>query len=318
MTGGMSLQSGPLETVRSDHPLTTELAAVVAVLLAVSLWEHLAREFVLPGVGFGPGGYGYAVIDSLLLTSVVTGGILLVGVAAIAGVYVTVRDVEVGGARPTGRVPTVVGAALAPVALVALTKLVAAVSGTTYGALFQRSYGDPATVELFATTVVLMMVVVVPLLLLVCQVVVQGGLRRAVDGDAAVLLTTLVAGFLLVDATGGLAMLPEPGRVVGTVLFVLAVTAAAYGWERFDRRWLRYLSLVPVALLVGASVVSGVAAVETVPAVLFVGVKVGVLGVAASAYERTESLLAPALTYAAFLATSEAVVFFLEAGVQHW
>lgn len=314
----MSLQSGRLETVRSEHPLTTELAAVVAVLAAVSLWEHVAREFVLPGVGFGPGGYGYAVIDSLLLVGVVTGGILLVGVAAIAGVYVTVRDVEVGGARPVGRGATVAGAALAPVALVALTKLVAAVSGTTYGALFQRSYGDAATVELFATTAVPMLVVVVPMLLLVCQVIVQGGLRRVVGGDAAVALTTLVAGFLLVDATGGLAMLPERGKLVGAALFVAGVAVATYGSERFDRRWLRYLSLVPVALLVGATVASGVAAVETVPAVLFVGAKVAVLGVAAYAYQRTGSLLVPALTYASFLASSEAVVFLLEAGVQNW
>ena len=46
--------------------------------------------------------------------------------------------------------------------------------------------------------------------------------------------------------------------------------------------------------------------------------RLAVLGIAAYAYDRTESLLVPALTYAAFLATSEAVVFLLEAGVQHW
>jgi hypothetical protein len=229
-----------------------------------------------------------------------------------------VRDVEGGGARPTGLASTVVGAALAPVALVALTKLLAAGAGTTYGALFQRSYGEAATVGHFATMAVLTLLVVVPMLLLVCQVIVQGGLQRVVGGDAAVALTTLLAGFLLVDATGGLAMFPERGRVGGAVRFVVGVAVAAYGWERYDRRWLRYLSLVPVALLGGATVVSAVAAVETVPPVLFVGLKLGVLGVAAYAYERTESLLSPALTYAAFLAASEAVVFSLEAGVQHW
>lgn len=311
----MSLQSRPLQTVRADHSLTTELTVVVAVLVAVTLWEHVARAFVLPGVGLGPGGPGDAVFDGLLVAGVVTGGVLLVGVAAIAGVYVAARDVEVGAACPTGLVSTV-AAALAPVALVALTKVVAELTGTTYGALLQRSYGDAATVELFATMAVLMLVVVVPMLLVVCQVVVQGGLRRAVGGDAAVALTTLVAGFLLVDATGGLEALPSGGKLVGAGLFVVAVAVATYGSARFERPWVRYLSLVPVALLVGGTVVSGVAAVETVPAVLFVGVKVAVLGVAAYAYERTASLLSPALTYAAFLAASEAVVFFLEAGGQ--
>lgn len=305
----------PLEN-RSSRP-ATELAFVVAALVAAALWEHLARAFVIPGVGFGHGGYGYAVFDSILVTGVVTGGILLVGVAAVAGVYVTVRDVDVGGVRPTGRVPTVAGAALAPVALVALTKLVAAGSGTTYGALFQRSYGAPAGVGMFVSTTVLMVFLLAPMLLLVCQVIVQGGLRRVVSDDVVVAATTLVTGFLLVDATGGLEMLPDPGKLVGAALFVVAVAVAQYGWERFERSGLRYLALVPAALLVALTVVTGIAGVETVPAALFLGVKVAVLGVAAYAYDRTGSLLTPALTYASFLATSEAVVYLFEAGVQN-
>lgn len=312
----MALQfDSPLRT-RSARP-TAELAFVVAALVAAVLWEYLAREFVIPGVGFGYGGYGYAVFDSILVTGIVTGGILLVGVAAVAGVYITARDVDVGGLRPTGGMSTA-AAALAPVVLVALTKVVAAATGTTYGALFQRSYGAPATVEMFVSTTVLMVFLLAPMLLLVCQVIVQGGLRRIVAADAVVPATTLVTGFLLVDATGGLEMLPEPGKLVGAALFVGAVAVAQYGTERFEQSLFRYLALLPAALLVGLTVVTGIAAVETVPAVLFLGVKVAVLGVAAYAYDRTGSLLAPALTYAGFLATSEAVVYLFEAGVQNW
>lgn len=302
---------------RSSRP-ATELAFVVSALVAVALWERLARGFVIPGVGFGYGGYGYAAFDSILIPGVVTGGIIFVGVAAIAGVYVTARDVDVGGLRPIGRLPTVAGAAFAPVALVALTKLVAAASGTTYGALFQRSYGEPATVGMFVSTTVLMVFLLAPTLLLVCQVIVQGGLRRVVSDDVVAAATTLVTGFLLVDATGGLEMLPEPGKLAGAALFVVAVALAQYGSARFERPRVRYLALVPAALLVGLTVVTGIAGVETVPAALFLGVKVAVLGVAAYAYERTGSLLAPALTYASFLATSEAVVYLFEAGVQNW
>lgn len=313
----MALQfDSPLRN-RSARP-TIEFAFVVAALVAAVLWEHLAREFVIPGVGFGYGGYGHAVFDSILIPGVVTGGILLVGVAAVAGVYVTARDVDVGGLRPTGRIPTVAGAALAPVALVALTKLVAVASGTTYGALFQRSYGAPAGVEMFVSTTALMVFLLAPTLLLVCQVIVQGGLRRVVAEDAVVPATTLLTGFLLVDATGGLEMLPGPGKLVGAGLFVGAVAVAQYGTERFEQSLFRYLALVPAALLVVLTVVTGIAGVGTVPAVLFLGVKVAVLGVAAYAYDRTGSLLAPLLTYASFLATSEAVVYVFEAGVQNW
>lgn len=311
----MALQfDSPLRN-RSARP-TAELAFVVAALVAAALWEHLTRTYVLPGVGFGPGGYGYAAFDSILIPGVVTGTVLLVGVAAVAGVYVTARDVDVGGLRPAGGMPTVTGAAIAPVALVALTKLVAAATGTTYGALFQRSYGAPAGVEMFVTTTVLMVFLLAPMLLLVCQVIVQGGLRRVVADDAVVPATTLVTGFLLVDATGGLEMLPEPGTLVGAALFVVAMAVAQCGSARFEAPRLRYLAFVPAAVLIGLTVVTGVAAVETVPAVLFLGVKVAVLGVAAAAYQRTGSLLAPLLTYASFLATSEVVVYLFEAGVQ--
>lgn len=310
----MSLQQSPLETARSEHPLTAELAAVVAALVALSVWQHVARAYVVPAVGFTPGGPGFDAVDSLLVAGVVTGGILLAGAVAVVGAYVAVRDLDVGLALPAARRPAVVAVA-APLALVVATKLVGVLTGTAYGTLLQRSYGAAATVEHFATMTALTLLVGVPTLLLVCQVVVQGSVRRVVGGDVAVAVTTLLAGFLLVDATGGPSTLPEPGRLVGAALFVVAVAAALYGLERFERPWLRYLSVAPVVLLVGGTAVAGIAAVGTVSAVLFVGVKVAVLAVAALTYERTDSLLAPALTYACFLAASEAVVFFLEAGV---
>lgn len=313
----MSLQAGPLETVRTDHPLTAELAAAVAALVALSLWQHVARAYVVPAVGFAPGGPGFEAVDSLLVAGVVTGGILLGGAVAVVGAYVAVRDVDVGLALPAARRPAIVAVA-APVALVAATKLVGVLTGTAYGTLLQRSYGAAATVEHFASMTALTLLVGVPALLLVCQVVVQGSVRRVVGGDAAVAVTTLLAGFLLVDATGGPSTVPDPGKVVGAALFVGALALALYGAEHVERPWLRYLAALPVVLLVGGTVVAGIAAVGTVSAVLFVGVKVAVLGVAAHSYERSGSLLAPALAYASFLATSEAVVFVLEAGVQGW
>jgi hypothetical protein len=43
-----------------------------------------------------------------------------------------------------------------------------------------------------------------------------------------------------------------------------------------------------------------------------------VLGVAAYAYDRSGSLLVPALAYASLLSTNRTVVFVLEAGMRGW
>ncbi|MUV85821.1 hypothetical protein GJ631_04350 [Natronomonas sp. CBA1123] len=313
----MSLQSNRRTWGRSTRPVAAELAAVIVALVALSVWQYVAREFLIPAVGFAPGGPGFEAVDSLLVAGGITGGLLLVGVVAVVVVYTRVRNVAVGIALPsTDSVPTVVAAVLAPVALVTATKLVGTLTGTTYSALLLRSYGPAATVEHFVSMTILTLFVGVPMLVLVCQVLVQGSVRRVVDGDTAVALTTLVGGFLLVDASGGLDVLPEFGRTVGAGLFVAAIAVALYGTERFERSWVRYLSVLPVAILLGGTVVAGIAAVETVPEVLFVGVKLAVIGVAASTYDRTDSLLVPAVVYASFLASSEAVVYVFEIGVQ--
>lgn len=316
----MALHPESPTAARSNYPLATELALVVAALLALALWERLAREYVLPALGLGPGGTTLGAYDSLLAAGVVNGTVLLAGVGVVVAVYVLARDVEVGVALPApDRLSTVVGATVTPAVLVVATKLVGDLTGTAYGTLALRSYGAAATVEHVLPVSALGLFVGVPVLLVVCQLLLQGSLRRVVDGDDAVVLTTLAAGFLLVDVDGGLpGWLPEFGTLVGAALFVLALLVARHGSERVEDERLRYLAFGPAALLAGATVLSGVAAIDTVAMGLFVAAQFAVLGVAAYAYERTGSLLAPALTYASLLATSDAVVFFLEAGVQNW
>lgn len=316
----MSLRSGS-RLSRSERPLLSEFAVVVATLAVLVGWLTVAREFLVPALGFAPGGPGFEVVDSLLVAGAITGGLVLAGVVTVAVAYVAARDVNVGvSLPPVERAPTVAAAVLAPLALVAATKLVGVLTGTAYSTLLLRSYGAAATVEHALSMTLLTLFLGVPTLLVVCQVLVQGSLRRVVGGDAAVALTTVLAGFLLVDASGGLDTTPEPGRLVGAGLFAVAVAVALYGTDRFESDAVRALSVAPLGLLAGVTVITGVAAVWTVPAaqVVFVCVKLAVLAVAAYGYDRTRSLLVPALTYACFLASSEAVVFLLEAGVQNW
>lgn len=316
----MALHAEPSDESRSRHPIATELAFVVGALVALVLWEHIARTYLFPAVGLAPGGWTFEAVDSLLVSGAVTGALLLAGVVAVAAGYVAARDVAVGGALPVpGRGPEVAGAVLLPVALVVVTKLVGVLTGTAYSTLVRRSYGAEATAWHAVSMTVLTLFVAVPAAVVVCQVLVQGSFRRAVGDAEAAVLTTLVAGVLLVDPDGGtLDVLPSRGPVLGAVLFVAALAVALYGRERVERPWLRASAYLPVATIVAGTALSGVAAIDTVAGGLFVLVQFAVLGVAADSYERTESLLVPALAYAGFLATSEAVVFLLEAGVQHW
>lgn len=316
----MALSSESDVTVGHEYPIATELAAVVGVLVALSVWQFLFREVLLPAVGFTPGGSGVDSLGGFLVAGVVTGGLFVGGAAAMVAVYATVRDIEVRFGFPTAkRLPTVAGVASVPIALVGVTKLVGALTGTAYSTLVLRSYGGKATVGHAVATTTLTAVVAVPVLLVVCQVLMQGSFRRVADDATAAALTTLVAGFLLVDPDGGtLEALPERGKVFGAVLFVAALAVALYGRKHLEATWLRRLSVVPVGLFVAGTLLSTVAAIGTVAAGVFVSAQLGTLSVAAYGYERAESLLAPAVAYVGFLVASEAVIFLLEAGVQNW
>lgn len=131
-------------------------------------------------------------------------------------------------------------------------------------------------------------------------------------------LTTLFAGFVLMSTHGGLTAFPDRGKIVGAVLGLLALGVGVSAAARVDRRALRYLGYLPGVLFVAVVVLAGVAAVESVAGALFAATQVGALAVAAYTYERTDSLLPPALAYLSLLLTTELVLFALEAGLRGW
>lgn len=299
--------------IRSNHPLVREFALIVAVLLGIYLWQRVLRESLPTVLGSSPG-------DSwLLVNGLLFSGLLIAGLAVFAGAYVTLRDIEIGLALPSRDDLRLVSlAAVVPASLVGITKLVGVLTAVPYNSLTISSYAANTQVTTFLLFAGLSLLVGVPSLLVICQVLIQGSFERVVDGDLAIVLTTVLTGFVMMSNTGGLAPTPDQGKLVGVVLFVLALGVALYGTERIDREWLGYLLFIPVALLSALVVLSGVAVIDSIAGGLFAFTHVAVLGIGAYTYERTSSLLVPALAYVSLLLTNELVIFAFEAGMQNW
>lgn len=300
-----------LATLRKRHPIATELGVVVAVAVVFSVWPRVASTVSTPILD------SLALPDGLLADGLVTGGVLLAGLCLFTGAYATYRDVEVGTELPTGDDLLLAGAALlTPAGLVGLVKTVGDRTGVPYGSLTKTYVAGDAALEPLLMVTGLGLLVGVPGFLLLCHVVVQGSFGKVLDGDGAVAATTAATGFLLTSDAGSLSAFPGRGRIAGAVLFVLAVGVALYAAERVRHERLRLLAYLPAILLVGVTVVSGVAEVESVAGGLFAVAQVAVLGLAAYTYERTDTLLVPALAYASFYLTGTMIVFVFEAGIQ--
>ncbi|ESP90132.1 hypothetical protein [Candidatus Halobonum tyrrellensis] len=309
----MALRTWSLPPFRVDQPLLVEFGFVTVLLTGVFLWRRfvvVARTALL-----GP----LPTTESLLLTGLVSGGLLVGGVVGLAAAYVRIRDLDVGLRRPTrADLPFVVLAALAPPTLVGSTKLVGTVTGVPYNSLTMTSYAADAPLAPVATLAGLGLLVGVPTLVAVCQVFVQASVTRAVEDDGAIVLTTLLAGFLVGSSTGGLSVAPELGRLVGAAVGVVALGVGVYGRKQVAHVGLRYLTYVPAVTVAGAIVLASVAEVDSVAGGLFAATHLAVLGVAAYTYSRTDSLVVPALAYGCLSVSNAVVVYAFEAGLQSW
>lgn len=302
----------PDRPVRSNHPFAAEFAVVVAALVVVFLWRELVRTVLQPTVGLPDAG-------GLLASGLVYGALFVGGLALFAAGYARHRGIRTGLTLPARRDLWFVAAAAAvPAILTGLTKVVGVLTGVPYNALTMASVGADASLAPLLAVTAVGVLVGVPTLVLVCQVLVQGSFGRVVDDDAAVVLTTLVTGFVLLDGTGGLGTVPDRGKLVGAVAFALLFGVAAFADDRTDDPRLRALAYAPLVLLAGLAVLEGIAGIGTVAAGVFVLAQVATLGVAAVAYDRTGSLVAPALAYASLFVADQLVVVLFEAGMQSW
>jgi hypothetical protein len=306
----MSLRTDGRAAIRRARPLAIEFGIVTAVLIGLHLWQRLVSG-VLASVGSLPA--------NVLVSGFVSGGFLLLGTLLFTVAYATGRGIDPGLTVPTiADLPAVALAVLVPSTLVALTKLVGVVTSVPYNTLTKTAVAvDPPLLPV-ALIAGLSLLVGVPALVAVCQVLVQESVDRVVDGDAAVVLTTLATGFVMVSTAGGLTTVPDRGKLAGAVVFVLLLGVALAADARCNRDWVRWLATTPVVAFVTLVVLSGIAGVDSVAGCLFAATQLATLGVAAHTYDRTDSLCVPALAYASLLLTNRTVIVGFEAGMQSW
>lgn len=142
---------------------------------------------------------------------------------------------------------------------------------------------------------------------------VQGALQRVFgpDRDLAVVATTLLGGYLVTPTVltygtfaNGPWLFLWGTRAVVAVLFVLALGSAVYADERSDDGRVRTLALLPVLATLALALLVLTLAAESPSGALVVMTRVAVVGVAAYAYDGTESLLSPTLVYTTFAIVS--------------
>lgn len=142
---------------------------------------------------------------------------------------------------------------------------------------------------------------------------VQGALQRVIghDRNLAVVVTTLLGGYMVAPnvvtygtfATGPWLFLWGP-RAAVAVLFVFALGVAVYATKRVDDGRMHKLAMLPAMVTLGLTVLVLSSEVGSPAGALVMVARVTVVGVAAYAYNRTESIVSPALVYATYAVVS--------------
>lgn len=308
----MTLQAEPTRSDRRHQPLVIEFALISGLLVGLYLWQRLVRT-VLPDT------FGMLPVDGLLVNGLLTGGLLVGGLAVFAAGYTSSRGIPVGRLLPaTSDWRLVAAAGLVPVALAGLTKLVGDLTGVPYNSLTMTAVAANPPLRPVLLVIGLGILFGVPALVIVCQMVIQGSLDRAVSSDAAIALTALVTGFVLLGDAGGLSATPELGRVIAFALFTVLVGVSVSATDRFESDRIRLLASLPMLVVLAVIVFSVITEIGSIAGALFVATHLTVLGLAAYTYERTDSLAVPALAYTSLLVANRFIVVVFEAGMQSW
>lgn len=309
----MALRNANDLTARLDPTLVVELIIVTTILAGLYVWQCILSDVLVAVIGSSPW------FEGILMDGILSGGLFIAGLTIFTAAYVTYRDVDSGVKLPERTEGDLIGVVgLVPVLLVGLTKLVGSLTGVPYNSLTMASYAADASVIPVLLIAGLGIAVGVPSLVIVCHVLVQGSFKQAAGGNTAIVLTTLVTGFVMMGNTGGLAAVPDLGKLVGVVLFTISLGIGVLAVEYVSSERLRYLAYAPVLLVIVVIGLSGIAEIESIAGGLFVATHLAVVGIAAYTYERTNSLLAPVLAYTSLSLANTTVVFLYEAGVQFW
>ncbi|WP_415380923.1 hypothetical protein [Halosimplex sp. TS25] len=310
-----AISGGPASTARRfvrdvrRRAFVVELAAAVALLALAQAYLNLLDVVFHPVLALAsslPAGQRWT------LARVVYGVLAIGGLGALAAAYVTVREVDLSLSLPEREHgPLVAIAALVPAVLAVGSNVAAVVAAPEF------SVGDFAVAALngpfgyLPGDYLVDPLVLVTLTALLYHGLVQASLARVVDGDIAVLATTLVAGILLREPhsmqfrNGPLWFTFSTEGVSMAVLFVITIAVIAHATDQFEDSRLRWLAFVPavlalayVAMWTTTTASSALDHVHTASGVV-------VIATAAYAYDRTDSLLVPAVAYLSFAVVDE-------------
>lgn len=297
-----------------EHPLAREGAIAVAAFGAVVLWIHALSPVAsaLQSV-VRPGALAETGLGSLAATALTNSAVVVAGTVAFTASYARVRDRPIPLALPDrADLPLVAAVAVAPVAAVGVVELLAGATGTSTAALTDSSYAPGVDPVGPATITALVLALGLPVYVLVTHALVQRTLRSAARPWVAIGLTTLLIG------TVGPTDLVSSGRPFQVAAVTLSLAAAiaipVFAAEAFDRAWLSAFCALPLAIFAGGVVVQWATGFDGFADAALGLAEVGLVGISAYAYERTESLLPPALAYAAFVVARDAVSFLVGTG----
>ncbi|WP_415380922.1 hypothetical protein [Halosimplex sp. TS25] len=303
-----------IRTPLDRRPLAREVAVAAAIVGAFVCWIQLLWPVAgLFTSSLGPASLAESGVGSLAATALSNAAVVVAGTVAFAAGYARLRDRSLPLSLPARDALPVVGAvALAPVAAIAAVELLAGATGTSLAALTGTSYADGAGPLVPAVLTIVVLFMTLPAYVLVTHALVQRTIRSAASPGVAVGVTTLLVG--TVDPTG-LISSGSPLQVAAATLFAVGgIALPAYAADAVDRAWLTAFCAVPLAIFVGGVLFQSVTAVDGVAEGALELAKVGLVGAGAYAYERTDSLVPPALAYAAFVVARDAVSYLVATG----
>lgn len=287
-----------LETI-AQRAVVVELALVVAALIAVSAYSVAVDAALDPYF-----------LDSDTALLLLRSALVLLGIGVLTAAYAAWRGYSLRASMPATSDARVVGAAVAVAALLATPSfaLLAVRTGTGVEHVASTLADAGAVFTLRTLTRIALFVAGMALL---GHALVQGALGRVIGRGRAVVATTMLGGYLAAPTTityGTFAAgpwLPAWGRRAAVaLLFVLALGVVVAAERRVDDDRLRTLATLPLLAAVALVVLVLAAAADSPGGAVVALTRAAVIGVAAYAYDATDSLLVPALAYAAFAVVS--------------
>jgi len=287
--------------------LVVELAVILAVLVGIQVYVNLLDSIVRPVKPLAE----TVGLDRHFAGTAVRGLLVLGGLGAFAAAFASARNSSIPRSIPSRDAVGLITLASVAGALLALGTLLPAaiVYGLDPDHLVAGLAAVPGT--LFGRTAISIAVFVGGMTILYHGLV-QGALGHLFDRDRTVVATVLLSAYV-VTPQFGISAMPihggpwltlTPERTVVAVLCLVAAVASLYTYQAADDSRIQRVALLPVGLALVLAVVVLAVRITTPWDLLAVTTRIALVGVAAYASARSESLLGAAATYGAYALVS--------------